>query len=202
MAAGRLNFMPPYVDPASDWDTRMRGVAGGDPNFFKYGRFGLLTDNSVLRERIEGSSTTGASSGGSGGYRNSGMAPSFGGGNTSDDPGGYNWDTFSSNLGRATEIGRGLVEYRMDNKRMASARAQAQAADQFATAARTYQNTFTPGMSYNNAYMSAANSYFSPQPPAPPTGGAPTAGNKKTSRNPGVKKPKSTAPKINAPKAP
>jgi len=214
MATNRLNFMPPYVDPISDWDTRMRGVAGGDPNFFRYGRFGLLSDDSALKERIEGPVSRAPGSGYNRNFINSGMAPSsFGGGSTSDNPGGYNWDTLQRNLDRIPTA----IATSRDFRKMLKADSEepqpllTPANRQSTAAAMTYsqaqdlentiqnareENPFAPGLSLEEAQKTLGDlqiQYFGVGPV------------RKQSRNPAVQQPKkakSTAPKINSPKPP
>lgn len=126
MAGNRLNFMPPDIDPLSQPDIRMKHLVGGNRRAIDYAdRYSLLTDNSRLRERIEGSAITAPGSRYNDRFKNSGMAPtSFGGGKSSDNPGGYNWDTLNRNLGRLGTGINAVVNYRMESGRLAKAKAR------------------------------------------------------------------------------
>lgn len=213
MAGSRLNYMPPDVDPLSQPDIRMRHLVGGNKRSIDYSdRYSLLTDNSRLRERIEGSAITAPGSEYNNRFRNSGMAPtSFGGSSTSDDPGGYNWDTLNRNLARVpTAIGIGR-EFRKMMKTTtpepppplitpanaqtfapAMTYAQAQSVSAAINTA-SEDNPYAPGLSLDDARKTLDNlktQYFGVGPV------------RKQSRNPAVQQPKkkSTAPKINPPK--
>lgn len=110
---GRTSFLPPALDPASGWDITMRGVVGGDPRFFDYGRFGILNDNSVMRARVEGAATgapnsTWATGGSSGSFRTS-----WGGGGESD-PGGYNYKTLANTSGTTAQLLGTAANFAMD----------------------------------------------------------------------------------------
>lgn len=183
MASGRTNYMPPYIDPTADWDTRMRGVAGGDPNFFRYGRFGLLTDNSRLKQGIEGNAPSAPSNSYTGGGASS---LNFSGGKTSTNPGAYNWDTFTRNLDRASGVGWGVVDWRMKDKRMAAKKAkdsnyvttyQQQANKALGHMAPNYSSWYQQQATSQTSGNSQATQqrrpgrrspYSGPQPPAPP----------------------------------
>lgn len=135
----------------SGWDVRMRHVAGSDPRFFDYGRYGLLTDNSGLAEGIQGRG--GATSSPAGRWMGSGSAglESYGGGGRSN-PGGHNWATLanvSNTLGSLAGSAIGAtVDWRFKKKQRAQQEtlareaqtAQAEAATRTAGARRGAAN--------------------------------------------------------------
>lgn len=129
-------------------------------------------------------------------FKNSGMAPSFGGRNTPSDPGSYNWDTLNKGLNRAAGIGWGLVDWRMANKRNAVAKQKNQMKQNmqnYADAMSSWDPTNNYNMAYSSAYGAA---YGAAQPSSAPNSGAATNTSQKT-RNPARRK---TSPKINSPK--
>lgn len=119
-------------------------------------------------------------------FRNSGMAPSFGGRNTPSDPGSYNWDTLNKGLNRAAGIGWGLVDWRMKDKRMAADKAknsnyvttyQQQANKALGHMAPNYSSWYQQQATSQTSGNSQATQqrrpgrrspYSGPQPPAPP----------------------------------
>jgi len=128
----------------SGWDVRMRHVAGSDPRFFDYGRYGLLTDNSGLAEGIQGRG--GATSSPAGRWMGSGSAglESYGGGGRSN-PGGHNWATLanvSNTLGSLAGSAIGAtVDWRFKKKQ----RAQQETLAREAQAAQAEAATRTAG---------------------------------------------------------
>ncbi len=157
MPANQLNFMPPNIAPETNWKTRMRNVAGGDTRFFDYGQFGLLNDNSVLRSRVTGPSPNIQGKGNR--FRGSGNAPTnFSGGKTSDDPGGYNWNTLNRNLGRGVSAAGNLVNFRMESKRVAKARTEKQNEEALTNTYNTLSSAYGYGTDpLSTAYSGAAN---------------------------------------------
>lgn len=122
MATNPSNYFSENLLPLSDYDLKVRNLFGGNKNAIRYtSRYGLLNDNSVLKSRIEGrsprmgSTYRGSTSGGR-------TSSSFGGSNTPDNPGGYNWDTLSRNLDRIVNAAGTAVNYRMENQRLAQAK--------------------------------------------------------------------------------
>jgi len=123
----------------SGWDVRMRHVAGSDPRFFDYGRYGLLTDDSGLAQGIQGRG--GASPSPAGRWMGSGSAgiESYGGGGRSN-PGGHNWATLASVANTAGSLlGSAIgatVDWRFSKKRKLEQEqaAQAKQAEEYAAA--------------------------------------------------------------------
>lgn len=91
-------------------------------------RYGGRTDNLFDYQDETGykreMGPAGLSGGGSSSrFQGSGMAETnFGGGNTSSNPGGYNWATLQRNLDRGTDAFKNMVNYRMQSSRLAKAK--------------------------------------------------------------------------------
>lgn len=152
MARNPANFLPINTDPLGDYESKLHNVVGGDPNFFRYGRFGLLTDNSRLRQRIEG----GASPAPSNAYVGGGSSSySFGGGETSTQPGRRNWATLQRNLDRVAQGAWGMVNWRTEKKR----NAQAREARKWQDTMDTYRKSFDPDFYLPGVYDQAFDQY-------------------------------------------
>jgi hypothetical protein len=87
----------------------------------------------------------------------SGMAQTgFSGGSTSNDPGGYNWDTLQRNMGRASTAAQSLVAFRMENKRLSIAKQRKQDDDWRANASNQLGNVYGAGQDpYTQAFATA-----------------------------------------------
>ena len=135
-----LNFLGSAFDPSSGYDITMRQFL---PKALEYGPFGIMRDDSRMRERVEGGARR--APGGTWGY-NTGSGSvnirGMGGGGTPSDPGGYNYATLANVASAPKSFYKGFrgKQQQVQRRQQVAARQQARQQQQ-AQQAQAQQKT-------------------------------------------------------------